>query len=206
MAQINWGEDIQNFFNNDLAKMVSNLFKFPTTCLNKFNEDCKVKTVVLPLMTLVVGYIITTLMFLIMGMPNFGYSLEMALLLPFFIVFLCILTFVVMAAKGKSDIGLALQHTAIHSLIFTLAFVVVALFVLISGDGLRALYNIFDSGFWAVFIILVIVYALALGISCVRQLMNTLDGEGKEAFAWWISPCVVVVSLALAIFIGTKLL
>lgn len=204
MAQINWGEDIQNFFNNDLAKMVSTLFKFPTTCLAKFNDVCKVKTLVQPLMALVVGYIITTLMFLIMG-ADFGDAAKTALLLPFFIVFLCALTFVVMAAKGKSDINIALQHTSIHSLIFSLAFVVIALFCLISGDGVKALFNIVSSGFWAVFIILVIVYALALGISCMRQLMNTLEGEGKESFAWWISPCVVVVSLALAVFIATKM-
>lgn len=203
MAQINWGEDIQNFFNNDLAKMVTNLFKFPTNCLAKINEVCKVKSIVLPLMTLVVSYIVSTLMFLIMGI-DFGGSAKMALLPVFFVAFLCILTFGVLAAKGKSDINIALNHTTVHSLIFTVFIIVIALFVLISGNGVKAVFNILGSGFWAVFIILAITYGLSLGISSMRQLMKD-NLPGNDNFAWWISPCVVVVSLALAVFISVKM-
>ena len=204
MAQINWGEDIQNFFNNDLAKMVGNLFKFPTTCLSKFADACKVKSVVMPLMALVVGYIVTTLMFLIMGV-DFGSAAKSGLLLVFFVVVLCILTFAALAAKGKSDINMALDHTAIHSFIFTISMVFLGLIVLIEGDGPYAILKL-GTDFWGIVMLLVIVYGLSLGISCMRQLMSTVEGEGKESYAWWISPCVVVVALALGIYLATKIL
>lgn len=204
MAQINWSEDIQNFFNNDLAKMVVNLFKFPATCLKKINEDCKVKTIVAPLMMLVLCYIVSTLMFLLMKVP-FGYAAQMALMLVFFVIFLCGLSFVVLAIKGKSDINLALNSTTPHMLIFTIFLVVLALIVLILGEGPWTLLKIGDD-FWGIVIILVVVYGVALGISCVRQLlMNNIEDEGKETYAWWLSPCVVVLSLVLAIFISNQL-
>ena len=204
MAQINWGEDIQNFFNNDLAKMVTNLFKFPTNCLAKINEVCKVKSIVLPLMTLVVSYIVSTLMFLIMG-ADFGGAAQLALLPVFFVAFICILTFGVMAAKGKSDINLALNHTTVHSLIFTIFIIAIALFVLISGDGLKAFFALASSDFWGILMVLAITYGLSLGISSMRQLLKD-NLPGNDSFAWWISPCIVVVSLFLAFFIAGKMM
>ena len=204
MAQINWGEDIQNFFNNDLAKMVLNLVKFPTTCLKKFNEACKVKSIVAPLMMISVGYVVSLLMFLIMG-AKFGGAALLSLLPIFFVTFLCGLTFAALAAKGKADIFAALNHTTVHTLIFTLCIVVLGLIVLIAGGGPMALLKI-GTDFWGIISLLMFVYGLSLGITCMRQMMTTVEGEGKESFAWWISPAIVVVSLALAIFICTKIM
>lgn len=204
MATINWGEDLQNFFNIDLAKMITNLFKFPATCLKRINEECKVKSVVAPLIMLVLGYIVTTLMNLIMGVP-FGYAAQMALAIVFFVVFICALTFVALSIKGKSDINLAFEHTTIHSLVFMLFYIAFALMCLISGESVSAVGRMDNAGFFAILILLCIVYGLAMGISCMRQLLCTTEGEGKESYGWWISPCIVVVSLVLAIIVTFQL-
>ena len=192
MAQINWGEDLQNFFNHDIGNMFKNMFKFPTTCIKRIQEESKVKSLVTPICALLISFIFCTLFALMLEL-DFGDAVLVGLIPVFYMVFLAILLFVMMAVKGKPDIMTALSHTSVHGLNYT---VVMLLFSLLSLMD--------TSKFLVIIMALVLVYGMSMGISNIRQSLGILDEENKEAFTWWISPAVVLLSLYLAFLIFGK--
>lgn len=193
MAQINWSEDIQNFFNHDIGNIFKNIFKFPTTCIKRIREESQVKSVVTPLITLFFSFIFCTLFTLMWGI-DFGNSVLAGLIPVFYMIFLAIFFFIAMAIKGKADISTAFSHTSTHGLNFTLVWFLISLCFLIGF-----------SKFIAILLMLIIVYGISMGISNTRQsLGGIIDEEDKEAFTWWISPAVVLISLYLAFLIFGK--
>ena len=61
MAKINWGEDINKFFNSDLKTVFKNIFKFPTTAVEKINNERAVQSAVFPICAWVLSYLLLLL-------------------------------------------------------------------------------------------------------------------------------------------------
>lgn len=194
MAQINWGEDLLNFFNHDLANMFKNMFVYPTSCIKRIEQESKVKSIVTTVCAVVVSFVLCTLFSLLQtGGKAFGYCIMTGLVPVFYMVFLAIFAFIVLAIKGKGDILKAVSFTNIHVINYT---AVMLIYLILSLFG--------PSKFLMIIIMLVMVYGLAMGINTARQFISTVDEEGKEAFTWWVSPAVILISVYLAIMIFGK--
>lgn len=190
MAQIDWAKDLQNFFNHDIGNMFKNLFMFPTKCISKMANESTVKSIVTPLCSLLISFVLCTLLTLMMGV-DFGDSVLAGLVPVFYMMFIAVFVFIVMAIKGTADIMVAVNSTSIHALNFTLVYIFYALIL-----------SIFDFDRSVLVICLfTIVYGLSVGINCARQTVLDIDKGGKEAFSWWISPLIIILSLYLAIYI-----
>lgn len=213
MAQINWSEDINKFFNNDLKVILKNIFKFPTTAVERINNESVVKSMAAPLCAWVMCYILVLLsnvLFLgtksagwggqtVLSLMGFGKFLEMSLLPIFFVLFLTILSVVFMAFKGKADVEGAFYHSGIHAVNFTLVWILFQFMALIFSSGNPGV------GGSMVIILSCLVYPLSMAITLMRQYLHTAEEESSNGFSWWSAPLVVAGSLALAVWILTEM-
>ncbi len=207
MAQVDWGGDIQKFFNNDLKCMFANMFKHPTSCISRLDSKCQVKSIVSPIMMVAISFVVIILMSLIFtaiqgisSYVNFGFHIKTALLPVFFCLFYTLFVFVAMAIKSPADIAVAFNNSAIHVLNLTLAFIVVYLVVSIFGGNIMSMKG---STFMLIIETLILIYSMSIGIGNVRQTLT--NANCGESYSWWIAPLVVVIPLALSIWIVTKL-
>ena len=213
MAQINWNEDINKFFNNDLKVIFRNIFKFPTTAWERIKNEAVVKSAASPVCAWVLTYLIVLLanvLFLgtksvgwgsatMLSVAGFGYFLKMSLMPLFFVLFLTILSIVFMAVKGKADVEGAFYHSGIHAVNFSLVWLLGHLMVLIFSNGNPGVFG-------AIIIILcLVVYPLSMGITLMRQYLHSAEAEDSNSFSWWSSPVVVAGSLGLAIWIMSEM-
>ena len=195
MAQINFGEDLQNFFNHDIGNMFKNMFKFPTTSVMRIENESKVKSIMAPLCTLVISYLVCMLLPLMYKTP-FKYCALIALVPVLYMVFLTVFAFIVMAIKGKGDILKAFSITTIHAYNYTLFMIVISIILLFNPNK-----------FLAIVFLLIIVYGLTMAISNMRQALSTIESEGQEAYTWWLAPVAVVLPLFLSMYlVGKQLL
>jgi len=210
---IDWGGEIQQFFKKDLKSLFINLFKFPASGAQRF-LDTSSKSVVAPLCMIVFSFIICTFIPYLTTLMKLGS--DFASFVPFsifcgigvapiiFALFITLSLFVLMAIKQKTDILLAFRHSAIHMLLFTCCIVVISILGLFVDGGMMGLFlggGMLGLKFWSVICMLVAIYAIAMGISAVRQTLQTCDNSGKEGYVWYFSPLVIFLSLWLTMLI-----
>lgn len=210
MAQINWGEDLNKFFNSDLKTVFKNIFKFPTTAVEKINNERAVQSVVFPICAWVLSYLLLLLinvLFLgtktvwgdesMLSVMGFGLFLKMSLTGLLFPAFLTILTILFTAIKGKTDAEGALWHSGIHALNFTLVWLIYLLCGLIFTN---------PGTFIAIVLaVALLVYPISMGINLMRQYLHYADNEGCNSFSWWSAPAIVAGSLGLVIWIMSEM-
>lgn len=215
---IDWGGEIQNFFKNDLKSLFVNLFKFPGSGTQRF-LDTSSKTMVNPICMVALSFLVFMLLpyFIVLmkapaGIPTPPIKPFFCLgLTPvFFSLFITLSMFILMAIKQKNDFLLAFRHSTVHVFIFTVVMVLAVILSLFTEKS--ALDFLLGGGsgiglkFSSVILMLLIVYAISLGISAVRQTLGVCDNSGKEGYVWYLSPLVVILSLWLTMLIVSKMI
>ena len=204
---LDWGAEIQYFFKEDLKNMIVNLFKFPATGMQRYLENSH-NNVVPPLCMLVLSFVaLTFYTFVMTAIFGHGVSSDCFVIgiTPFFFaIFITLFMFIFMAIKQKPDFLLAFRHSAVHVLIYTIALMIImaVMFIFVGNISFYSLVNGSSGvGFASFVTIFILVYALSMGISASRQTLRSCDASGKEAYAWYIAPLVVVLALLITIYI-----
>ncbi len=212
MEKINLSEDLNKFFNSDLKTVFKNIFKFPTTAVEKIDNERAVNSLMFPICAWVLSYLIVLLVNVLfigtktvwgdetlLSVAGFGLFLKASLIVLFFAAFLTILTVLFMAFKGKADAVGAFWHSGIHALNFALVWVILQVFtaIFIGSKEPGAFGLIVD-------ILCCVVYPLSMGISLMRQYLHSADNE-CNGFSWWSAPLIVAGSLGLAVWIMAEM-
>lgn len=205
---LNWGAEIQYFFKEDLKNMIVNLFKFPATGTQRYLENSH-NNVVPPLFMLALSVVGLTFYSFIMS-ALFSHSVSADCLIVgitpiFFSLFITLFMFIFMAIKQKPDFLLAFRHSAVHVLIYTIAMIVFDTLLEVFVGNINffelAYGNASGLKFVLFLLIFVLVYALSMGISASRQTLRSCDASGKEAYAWYIAPVVVVLAVLITFYL-----
>ena len=205
---IDWGGDIKRFFTQDLKDMFLAVIKHPATGAQKWIEESKSKSIVMPICMTVISFVaVTFLSFLIakikipslyMSVLGLKFSTFLALgTMPiFFAIFVAGAMFGLFAIKKNPDFILAIRHAGIHVFLYTLAMVVMLIVALIIGS----------NKFGILIMALVAICAISMGFSIARGAIKKYEAEGKECFSWYVAPLAIIISLWLAYVIASAIM
>ncbi|MBO4646066.1 MAG: hypothetical protein J5642_06075 [Bacteroidales bacterium] len=195
--KIDWGGELQRFFKTDLKNLFINLFKHPASGAQKFLATSS-PSVANPLYMVVLSFVVITffsfLCMAINGFAEFRPCVILGLAPIFFSVFITLILFVFLAIKQKPDILLAFRHSAIHVMLLSIVMLFGCLLTLFADTSL---FNIMsgDNQFIGILFALTAIYAISMGISAVRQTLQTCETSEKEGYVWYVSPLVIILSL-----------
>ena len=205
---IDWGGDIKRYLTQDLKDMFLAVIKHPATGAQKWIEESKSKSIVMPICMTVVSFVLVTfLSFLIarikipslyMSVLGLKFSTFLALgTMPiFFDIFVAGAMFGLFAIKKNPDFILAIRHAGIHVFLYTLAMVVMLIVALIIGS----------NKFGILIMALVAICAISMGFSIARSAIKKYEAEGKECFSWYVAPLAIIISLWLAYVIASAIM
>lgn len=199
------GEGIAIFFKEDLKNMFVSLFKYPASGAQRFLDDSP-KTLVNPLCMVVLSFVTITLLSLIVfsikgagDFMSFGTYVLFGTFPIVYALFFTLFMFIFMAIKQTPDFKLAFRHTSLHVFLFTVTLSVILISLLFFNvyDILNFSFrNLKAGGF---FLMLVVIYAISMGISAVRQTLQSCTADNKEGYAWYIAPLVISLALWLTL-------
>ncbi len=204
---IDWGGDIVRFFTHDLLEMLLAVIKRPATGAQKWLDETKSKSIVMPICMTVLSFVLVTfLSFLIariklgeyMGFMGFKFGTFLALgTMPvFFACFVAAAMFGLFAIKKNPDYILAIRHAGVHVFLFTLAVIAMLTVVIVFGG----------SKFGILIMALALICAISMGFSIARTAIKQYEPEGKECFSWYLAPLAIIISLWLAYLISSAMM
>ena len=202
---LNRGEEIARFFKEDLKNMFVSLFKYPASGAQRF-LDSSPKSIVNPLCMVLLSFVTITLLSLIVfsikgagDFMSFGTYVLFGTFPIVYALFFTLIMFVFMVIKQTPDFKLAFRHTSLHVFLFTVTLSVILISLLFVNvyDILNFSFrNLKAGGF---FLMLVVIYAISMGISAVRQTLQSCTADNKEGYAWYIAPLVISLALWLTL-------
>lgn len=199
-----FGYEVKSFLTQSLPGIIKTIFSSPIEGTKQVfaanASSAFVNGAILIGVTFVVSLLLSLLIQLDMPYGSVRvkdlFQMGLASVLP--LLFITLFTFALKSVAGKADIKNELLTGGLCGLILSLSFIIIYLFVKLSGGALNMMSFMMGGG--NIFILLFFVFGLLFMVNIVQQ---SLRGSGtKDTLSWYMAPVIILVSF----YIGFKLM